>query len=104
MDRSRSLELMAARLNSASLGERWDLLERAVGELGPQVQALAAHGPWNAPERAALLRLRAAHDAAAHATADAAAGMQARLDGMRDNKEGWMAYALAGELEPGDAR
>lgn len=102
MDRTRILELMAARLNSASFGAKWDLLERAVVELGPQVQALAAQGPWTALERAALVRLRAAHDSAAHAAADAAAGMQARLDEMRNNKEGWMAYALAGELEPGD--
>lgn len=100
MDRTRTLELMAARLSSASLGARWDLLERAVLELGPQVQALAAQGPWNTLERGALLRLRAAHDRAAHAAADAAAGMRARLDEMRNNKEGWMAYALAGELEP----
>jgi len=104
MDRTRTIELMAARLNGASQGAKWDLLERAVLELGPSIQELAMQGPWNAPERAALVRLRAAHDSAALATADAAGALQARLDDMRDNKEGWMAYALAGELEPGNTR
>ena len=47
-------------------------------------------------------RLRAAHDRAAQAGAAAAAGLQARMDEMRDNKEGWIAYALAGATEPGE--
>ncbi len=101
MDRSAAIERLAARLRDASARADWDLLERAVTELAPQLQALAARGGWSAPERAALARLRAAHDGAASAGAEAASLLQAQLGEMRDNKEGWMAYALAGELETG---
>ncbi|WP_273028274.1 hypothetical protein [Massilia timonae] len=101
MDRSAAIERLATQLRDASAGADWDLLERAVRALGPQLQALAGHGDWSARERAALARLRAAHDGAARASADAASHLQAQLGEMRDNKEGWMAYALAGELESG---
>lgn len=101
MDRSAAIERLAARLADAGARADWELLERAARELVPQLQALAAHGAWSAGERAALARLRAAHDGAAGAGAAAAALIEAQLGGMRDNKEGWMAYALAGELDNG---
>jgi len=101
MDRSAAIERLASRLRDAGARADWILLERAVIELGPQLQALAGRGGWNARERAALAGLRAAHDGAASASAEAAAQLQVQLADMRDNKEGWMAYALAGELESG---
>lgn len=101
MDRSAAIERLASRLQDAGARADWDLLERAVIELGPQLQALAAGGDWSGRERAALSSLRAAHDGAARAGAEAAVQLQARLGEMRDNKEGWIAYALAGELESG---
>lgn len=101
MDRTRAIDRLTARLHDASCAADWDLLGRAVRELAAQLQALVAGGPWSAPERAALARLRTTHDAAAQACARAANALQARLDDMRGNKEGWMAYALAGEPEPG---
>lgn len=102
MDRSAAIGRLEARLRDAGGRADWDLLERAVGELGPRLRQLAAQGPWSAAERAALERLRAAHDGAGAACARAADALRARLADMRDNKEGWMAYALAGELEPGE--
>ncbi|WP_313172348.1 hypothetical protein [Massilia oculi] len=101
MDRTPTIERLAARLRDASARADWDLLERAVRELGPQLEALAARGGWSARERAALAGLRAAHDGAAQASAEAAAGLQELMDDLHDNQEGRMAYALAGELEPG---
>ncbi|MDY0974729.1 hypothetical protein SOM61_07125 [Massilia sp. CFBP9012] len=101
MDRTPVIERLAARLRDASARADWDLLGLAVRELGPQVQALAERGAWSARERAALAGLRAAHDGAAQASAEAAAGLQELLGDLHDNKEGRMAYALAGELEPG---
>ena len=102
MDRSRAIDRLAKVLADACAAGDWDLLGRAARELGPQLQALAAGKPWSAAERAALGRLRSAHDAAA-VQVDAASGhLQARLDDMRVNKEGWMAYALAGEPDSGD--
>lgn len=102
MDRTAVIERLAQRLREAGASADWDLLESAARELGPQVQALAARGAWSARERAALAGLRAAHDGAAEAGAAAAAQLEAQLGDMRDNKEGWMAYALAGELESGN--
>lgn len=99
MDRRAAIDRLAAELRDAGAGADWDRLERAVRELGPRLQALAAGGAWSARERAALAALRAAHDGAARAAAAAAAQLDAQLGGMLDNKEGWIAYALAGELE-----
>ena len=104
MDRARIIERLGARLLAAAGRGDWRLLERAVCELGPQLRLLAEQGPWSAPERGALARLRAAHDAAAGACREAAGDLQARLDDLRDNKEGWMAYALAGGQDNGEAR
>jgi hypothetical protein len=102
MDRTLAIGRLGAQLDDAATRADWDLLERAVRELAGQLRALAVKGPWSAAERAALRRLRAIHDRAAQACAGAAAGLQARMDEMRDNKEGWMAYALADETEPGE--
>ena len=97
MDRSRAIDRLAKLLADAGASADWELLARATRELGPQLQALAAGKPWSDAERAALARLRGAHDGAASQVATAAGELQARLDDMRVNKEGWMAYALAGE-------
>jgi len=102
MDRSPAIGRLGAQLDAAASGADWDALARAVHGLARQLQALAVKGPWSAAERAALRRLRASHERAAQAGAAAAAGLQARMDEMRDNKEGWMAYALAGATEPGE--
>ena len=104
MDRTAAIERLAQRLRDASARADWDLLGRAVRELGPQVQALAGRGAWSERERAALALLRAAHAGAASAGAEAAARLEAQLDELNDNKEGWMAYALAGELETGSTQ
>jgi len=97
MARIRAIDGLSRALLDALARTDWTQLGVQVRELGPRVQELAKAGPWNAAERAALLRLREAHQRA-HAQADAAsAQLQARLDEMAGNKEGWMAYALAGE-------
>ncbi|VXB34276.1 hypothetical protein [Massilia sp. 9I] len=104
MDRSRAIDRLAVVLTDAGARADWPLLGAAVRELGPQLQALGAGRPWSTDERRALARLRAAHDGAAQAVAAASAQLQARMDDMLANKEGWMAYALAGELEPGNTQ
>ena len=103
MDRSGIIDRLGqqldARLHEAGARGDWTLLEPSVRELAPQLKALAARGPWNGAERAALARLRAVHVRAAGACDQAAAALAARLDEMRSNKEGWMAYALAGDTD-----
>ena len=97
MDRTRAIERLAAAVDDASARADWEQLDRAVRELGPQLRLLGADRPWSAPELAALARLRAAHDGAAGAAAAESAHLQAKMSDMLANKEGWMAYALAGE-------
>jgi len=104
MDRSGAIDRLAGVLLDAGAREDWELLGRAVRELGPRLQRLAAQQPWSALERAALRRLRGAHDGAAVQVAAASGSLQAQLEQMRSNKEGWMAYALAGEPEPGNTQ
>jgi hypothetical protein len=99
MDRTRAIERLAGVLQDAGARADWELLGRAVRELGPQLQALAGAKPWSPAERSALASLRGAHEGAAAAVAAASAQLQARLDDLAANKEGWMAYALAGEPE-----
>jgi hypothetical protein len=101
MDRTRAIDRLAGVLLDAGARADWDLLDRAVRELAPQLQALAAGRPWSAAERAALARLRAAHGGAAETVAAASAQLQAQMNDMISNKEGWMAYALADEPETG---
>lgn len=102
MDRSGAIDRLAAVLAQAGAGADWELLGRAAHEFGPRLQRLAAAGPWNAAERAALQRLRSAHEGAARQVEAASGQLAAQLEHMRVNKEGWMAYALAGEPETGN--
>ncbi|KFI07047.1 hypothetical protein [Massilia sp. BSC265] len=104
MDRTRSIDGLGAVLRDAGARADWELLGRAVGELAPRLQALAGGRPWTDAERAALERLRSAHASAAQAIAAASAQLQLRMDDMRANKEGWMAYALEGELDTGNTQ
>lgn len=101
MDRSRAIDRLAKVLTDAGAAADWALLGAAVRELGPQLQALGANRPWSVQERGALARLRAAHEGAADAVAAESSRLQVKMDEMTANKEGWMAYALAGEHDTG---
>jgi hypothetical protein len=71
-----------------------------VRALAPRLAALAAAGPWNASELAALAQLRTAHDHAARACDEALDALAQNLAEMRTNKEGWIAYALGNDTNP----
>jgi hypothetical protein len=100
-DRQARLARMGDALQAAAAHSDWDRLGEHARALLPALRALAAHGPWTASERAALERLRAQHDAAAAAAASAARALEPRLEEMRANKDGWIAYAMYSETEPG---
>lgn len=104
MDRTRAIDGLGQVLLDAGTRADWELMGRAVGELAPRLQALAAGRAWTDAERAALGRLRGAHAAAAEAVAAASAQLQVRMDDMLANKEGWMAYALAGDNDTGNTQ
>jgi hypothetical protein len=102
MDRTAAIDGLGRVLLDAGARADWELLGRAVGELAPRLQALAGGRPWTDAERAALGRLRGAHAAAEQAVAAASAQLQLRMDDMRTNKDGWMAYALADDNDTGN--
>jgi hypothetical protein len=100
MDNSAALLRTAESLRRAADGAAWEQVAQMTRALAPQLDALAARGPLTVAERAALQRLREAHDHAAEAVAAAARALKTRMDDMRANKDGWIAYAMH---NPGDS-
>jgi hypothetical protein len=100
-DRQARLAHLGNSIQDAAAREDWDRLGEQARALFPALRALAAQGPWNAGERAVLNRVRAQHDAAAHQVAAAARALEPRLEEMRANKDGWIAYAMHNETESG---
>jgi len=99
--RQAQLLRMADALRAAAHQADWERLGEHARALAPQLRALAARGPWNPAERAALQRLRGAHDDAARAAAAAADALAVRLEALRNNKDGWLAYAMHGDTVSG---
>jgi hypothetical protein len=99
-DRQARLARLGDALQAAASREDWDRLGEQARALLPALRALAALGPWTASERVALERVRTQHDAAAHGVAAAARALEPRLEEMRANKDGWIAYAMYSETEP----
>lgn len=101
LDRKAQLAQLGNALQDAAARADWDRLGEQARTLIPRLRALAAHGPWSAPERAVLERIRVQHDAAAASAANAARALEPRLEEMRANKDGWVAYAMFSETETG---
>ena len=99
MPRSASIGKLAAGIKDAGAARDWERLDALARALAPQLSSLGARGPWSRAELAALAQLRAAHDGAAAACAEALVTLGARLADMRNNKDGWMAYALSDDTE-----
>lgn len=99
MDKSAALLRIAESLRGAADGAAWEELAQMTRVLAPQLEALAARGPLTGAERAALQRLREAHDHAADAVAAEARAVKSRMDDMRANKDGWIAYAMQNASE-----
>jgi hypothetical protein len=100
-DRLAPLAQLGNALQDAAARQDWDRLGEQARALFPALNALAAQGPWTAGERAALERVRAQHDTAAREVAAAARALEPRLEEMRANKDGWIAYAMHSETESG---
>ncbi|MCS0582403.1 hypothetical protein NX784_12450 [Massilia pinisoli] len=99
LDRQAKLAQLGDAMQAAAARADWDRLATQVRALMPALRALAEQGPWNAAERTALERVRAQHTAAATAAAAAGRALASRLEDMRANKEGWVAYAMYSETE-----
>jgi hypothetical protein len=100
MDRLKHVQQLRAALADAGAQRDWDRLGVFARALAPRLAAMAAAGPWNAAELAALAQLRAAHEQAALACNEALGALGQNLDDMRANKEGWIAYALGNDSTP----
>lgn len=98
-DRQALLLQMGEALRSAAIKADWTLLGEHANALAPRLQALAARGPWSAAERQALQRLRSEHDAAAAAACEASDQIALKLEQLRSNKDGWIAYAMHSNTE-----
>jgi len=99
MPRTETIVKLAAALHDAGAARDWERLGALAHALAPQLEALRARGPWSPAELAALAQLKASHDEGAAACARELDVLGARLAEMRNNKEGWIAYALASENE-----
>ena len=99
MPRTAAIARLAAGIQAAGAARDWERLGALAAALAPQLKALGERGAWSRAELAALTQLRAAHDGAAAACGATLDALGARLADMRDNKDGWMAYALASDTE-----
>lgn len=94
MDKQATLMRLAQGIAAASAAEDWPALAALQGALAPELRALLGQAQRSRGEQAALLALRAAHATAAQRCASAADLLAQRLASIRNNQEGWLAYAL----------
>lgn len=99
MDRRATLDAMRDALAGAAAARDWERLCGAAASLAPQLQAMAAQGPWSAAELRAVTRLRASHALAAAVCEEQRQQVLARMTELQDNKAGWIAYALDHQSE-----
>lgn len=90
----------AGRLGKAARENDWDALAALETELTLQLLPEVGQGNrWSEAERRALEVLQAVHRKALEQCAGELSRLAAQLEEMRNNKDGWLAYAQAGDLE-----
>lgn len=90
----------AGRLDKAARENDWDELATLQSELALQLAPQVGQGnSWSEAERRALAVLQTAHRKALEQCAGELKRLAAQLEEMRNNKDGWLAYAQAGDLE-----
>ncbi|RJF96701.1 hypothetical protein D3870_20035 [Noviherbaspirillum cavernae] len=89
------------RLHAAADAGDWQATAAADRELAAALPVLAAQGEWTPDERAALEKLRVAHQQAQEHCARELVRVGKHLGDMQEHKEGWIAYALSSNLEEG---
>jgi hypothetical protein len=100
MDRQAAFLELARGIGKAADGADWKALEEAELKMGNELRRLARLGPLKENERKALLVLRSVHDKAALLCSEQKADVTQRMHDIRTNKEGWIAYALHGGINP----
>lgn len=97
-DRSAQMTALARAFGDAAAVGNWQRVAELAGALPAQLQAWAGT-PLTRAERQALTALRAAHDGAALTGTAALDLIDGQLAAIRNNKDGYLAYALAGDTE-----
>lgn len=103
MDRYTQLMNIARNLLSASQRSDWTLLESVDRQLAELLTRRTEWGQWSQNEMMALATVQRAHEQARERCDTETRAMRTRLDQMREQKAGWMAYALNGDVMNSDA-
>jgi len=92
-DLASQVSQLAQQLTATVQAGDWDAL-RALDTAMVALLSRPRTSPWNGRESAALQELRSAHQNAREHCAMAVEDMTQRLSQMRQNKDGWIAYAI----------
>lgn len=98
MDRYTQLMTIARNLLNASQQGDWALLQRVDRQLAELLTQRSEWGQWAQHEMMALATVQRAHERARERCNVETEAMRARLEKMREQKAGWMAYAMNGEV------
>lgn len=98
VDRQRTLLSLTQKMHAAVGAEDWSMLAALNTLLAATLPQMAAQGPWDAAEKAALAGLYQSHQEAARRCALATAEIGRKLSELQANREGLLAYALDSEL------
>lgn len=90
---------MHQELSAAAAAADWSALVAANLKLAREIPSLAARGAWSEAERAALLTLRNTHAETMQVCNQEKERLGSHLSTMQAHKEGWLAYALAGDAD-----
>lgn len=95
--RRKSLLELGTKLSAATAANDWDAVSAVDRVIARALPQLAALGPMNPAELQAYSRLNAIHTAALARCAQARDAVESQLRDLRNHREGWLAYAVAGE-------
>jgi hypothetical protein len=97
-DRQKAILALARNVGKAADAADWRALAAADRGMAQELPLLAKQGPWKENERKALLILRDIHEKATQRCTEAKDGLEIHLRQIRNNKEGWLAYAFNGGI------
>lgn len=97
MDKHKAMHELSQQLRNAAAAADWPALAAADRATAALLPRLVAAGPLDAAEQHALARLRAVHEAARQRCTEAHAAVSLQLRDLQNHREGWLAYAMAGE-------
>jgi hypothetical protein len=101
MDRHSVLANFAQRIRTACSASKWHDLRSVDAEMAQLLRKLPDWQGWTQAERVALEDLKSAHaEARAHCARESAL-YAARMASMRENRIGWMAYAMQNDGSAG---